>query len=102
MTNKRCILVCQHRSCLKNGSAEVLAAFQEAETPDMTVESSGCMGQCNTGPTVRILPDEIWYWRVNPSDVPAIIEQHLQGGKPVEAKLNRRIHMCWEAFSSSQ
>ncbi|HBE30309.1 MAG TPA: 2Fe-2S ferredoxin, partial [Cyanobacteria bacterium UBA11368] len=40
-----------------------------------------------SGPTVRIIPEETWYWQVKPNDVPAIIEQHLRGGKPVEAKL---------------
>jgi (2Fe-2S) ferredoxin len=99
MTNERCIFVCQHRSCLKNGSAKVLAAFQAENIPGVTVESSGCMGQCTTGPTVRVLPDEVWYWRVTPKDVPTIVEQHLKGGKPVDAKLNRRVHLSTEMFA---
>jgi (2Fe-2S) ferredoxin len=99
MTNERCIFVCQHRSCLNNGSAKVLEAFETADIPQTMVESSGCMGQCTTGPTVRVLPDEVWYWRVTPKDVPVIIEQHLKSGKPVEAKLNRRVHLSTEMFT---
>lgn len=89
----RCVLVCQHRSCLAAGSAEVLAAFKDAQVGGFTVTGTGCQGQCTSGATVRILPEETWYWRVKPSDVPIIVEQHLLGGKRVEAKLNSRIHM---------
>ncbi|MGL5065463.1 MAG: (2Fe-2S) ferredoxin domain-containing protein [Microcoleus sp.] len=87
-----CILVCQHQSCLRNGSAAVLAAFETEQIPGVSVKASGCQGQCNMGPTVRVVPEETWYCRVKPSDVPLIVEQHLKGGKPVEALLNPRIH----------
>lgn len=87
-------MVCQHRSCLLSGSAEVLVAFQSAEVPlGVTVVASECLGQCSSGPTVRIIPEETWYYRVHPDDVPVIVEQHLKGGKPIEDKLNPRIHM---------
>lgn len=88
-----CILVCQYQSCLRNGAAEVLAAFEAAEVPGISVQASGCQGQCSVGPTVRVIPEEIWYCRVKPSDVPLIVEQHIKGGKPVEALLNPRIHV---------
>ncbi|TAE52047.1 MAG: (2Fe-2S) ferredoxin domain-containing protein [Oscillatoriales cyanobacterium] len=76
----RCVLVCQYQSCLR-------------PVPGVKVEASSCQGQCNTGPTVRVTPDQIWYCRVKPSDVESIVEQHLKGGKPVEALFNPRIHM---------
>jgi (2Fe-2S) ferredoxin len=97
--NERCVLVCQHQTCLKNGSAKVLEAFGAVKIPGVQVEGSGCQGQCSSGPTVRILPEETWYWQVKPNDVPVIIEQDLRSGKPVEAKLNRRVHLSWEMFS---
>lgn len=89
----RCVLVCQHRSCLANGSEAVLAAFEAADLNDFMVMGTGCQGQCSSGPTVRIVPEEAWYCRVKPSDVPVIVEQHLLGGKRVEAKLHPRIHL---------
>lgn len=88
----RCVVVCQNTSCLRNGSAEVLQAFRDAKCSGVTVNPSGCLGQCSSGPTVRVSPDEIWYCRVKPTDVPVIVEQHLKGGEPVEAKLHPRIH----------
>jgi (2Fe-2S) ferredoxin len=91
ITNRQ-VLVCQHQSCQRHGSEAVLKAFEQHSVPGVTVECSGCQGQCNIGPTVRILPDETWYYRVQPEDVPRIVEQHLQQGQPVSDKLNPRIH----------
>ena len=90
---ERCVLVCQHKSCLAAGSAEVLAAFEKADVNGFKVMGARCQGQCSSSPTVRIVPEETWYCRVKPSDVPVIVEQHLKGGKPVEEKLHPRIHM---------
>lgn len=95
----RCVLVCQHQSCLKNGSANVLMAFKQLMVPGVLVDSSPCMGQCNIGPSVRITPDETWYYRVKPSDVPLIVSQHLQQGQPVEHLLNPRIHQKFSYYN---
>ncbi|MGB3510362.1 MAG: (2Fe-2S) ferredoxin domain-containing protein [Microcoleaceae cyanobacterium] len=93
-SGERSIFVCQNTSCQRNNSAEVLKVF-EAETKNLVgvkVEASGCLGQCSTGPTVKVTPDQIWYYRVKPNDVSVIVEQHLKGNKPVDAMLNPRIH----------
>lgn len=92
LTDKR-VLVCQHRSCLANHSDQVLAAFQAVDLSGYTVCGSSCLGQCSSGPTVQVLSDNTWYCRVQPTDVPLIVEQHLKGGEPVEALLNPRIHI---------
>ncbi|NEQ89149.1 MAG: (2Fe-2S) ferredoxin domain-containing protein [Moorea sp. SIO2I5] len=94
-TEKPCVLVCQYKSCLAVGSAEVLAAFEQADLSDFSVIGTICQGQCSSGPTVRIVPEETWYCRVKPQDVPVIVEEHLQGGKLVSAKLHPRIHMSF-------
>ncbi len=88
----RCVLICQHQSCQRQGSLAVLYAFQNLKIPGVTIEACGCQGQCNIGPTVRVTPDEVWYYRVKPPDVPRIVEQHLKHGEPVQDKLNPRIH----------
>lgn len=84
--------VCQYRNCLNGGSAEVLAAFQANPIPDVVVSGTGCLGQCSIGPTVRITPDELWYCRVKPEQVPVIVEEHLKHDRPVAAWLNPRFH----------
>lgn len=94
----RCVLICQHQSCQRQGSIAVLEAFQNVNLEGVTIEASGCLGQCNTGPTVRVMPDEIWYYRVKPEDVPLIVEQHLKQGEPVQDKLNPRIHPRYQYY----
>lgn len=90
----RCVMVCQHSSCLANGSAKVLLTFQLADLPlDTIVVPTGCQGQCSCGPTVRIIPEETWYCRVQPSDVTLIVEEHLKGGNQVQPKLHPRFHL---------
>lgn len=94
------VLICQYRSCLANGSAEVLAAFlanttladTTANAVDVSIVASDCQGQCNLGVTVRVLPDEIWYCRVRVQDVETIVTQHLQQGHPVEELMHPRMH----------
>jgi (2Fe-2S) ferredoxin len=91
--SKRCIIVCQHSSCKAFGSAKVLFTFQVANLPfDVAVIATGCQGQCGNGPIVRILPDDTWYCRVTPLDVPIIVEQHLNGGKWVQEKLHPKMN----------
>lgn len=86
----RTVLVCQNKTCRKQGAAAVLAAFQAQAAPDVEVASSGCLGQCGSGPMVLVLPDEVWYGRVRHDEVAAVVQRHLQGGKPIEAMRHTR------------
>lgn len=44
---------------------------------------SGCLDQCEHGPTVVVYPDAIWYGGVSEADVDEIVDTHLVGGVPV-------------------
>ncbi|ACK66431.1 2Fe-2S ferredoxin [Rippkaea orientalis PCC 8801] len=91
---RRSVMICQHSACKIEGAAKVFLAFHLANLPpDVVIMSTGCQGQCSSGPTVRILPEETWYCRVKPQDVTLIVEQHLRGGQPVKEKLHPRIHL---------
>jgi (2Fe-2S) ferredoxin len=68
-----CILICQNRTCRKQGSAGVLAAFQELAPASIPIESSGCLGQCGNGPMVLVLPVQTWYTFVHLQDVSTIL-----------------------------
>jgi len=57
---------------------------------------SGCLDQCEHGPTVVVYPDAVWYGRVTPADVEEIIESHIVNGKPVE-----RLMLPEECINSS-
>ena len=88
----RTVLVCQNRTCLKQGSARVLSAFQATPISQAEVVASQCLGQCGSGPMVRVLPDEVWYDRVSPEEVGAIVDRHLLKNKPVVAMLYSTFH----------
>lgn len=89
---QRFIQVCQYRSCQRFQSADVLAALKQHAHGDLMVSASSCLGQCGSGPTVRVAPDNVWYCRVRPRDVDVIIEQHIHQGKPIKRLLHPRFH----------
>jgi (2Fe-2S) ferredoxin len=91
-TGDRQVLVCQYVNCQANDSEAVLKAFQAENVENVEIVASGCQGQCNMGATVRVLPDDIWYCRIKPDQVPQIVRQHLQAGKPVAHLMHPRMH----------
>lgn len=86
------VRVCQNKSCRKQGAAKVLKAFQMLAPDDVLIEPSQCLGQCGNGAMVLILPDKIWYCRVLPEEVGAIVDRHLIHGQPIKAMLYRKFH----------
>lgn len=92
MADSSCVLICRDRTCKKQGSLAVIEAFQRLCPAEWTIVGSHCMGQCGNGPMVRIFPGDIWYWRVQPEEVNAIVERHLIAGKPVKAMLYPTVH----------
>ncbi|MEL6332917.1 MAG: (2Fe-2S) ferredoxin domain-containing protein, partial [Cyanobacteria bacterium J06626_26] len=89
---RRFIQVCQYRSCQRFNSAAVLKALKQHASPELMVAASSCLGQCGSGPTVRVVPDNVWYCRVRPQDADEICEQHINQGKPIKRLLHPRFH----------
>jgi len=48
--SSRRVLVCQNRTCRKQGAAKVLAAFEKLSPSEVEVVASSCLGQCGNGP----------------------------------------------------
>ncbi|MDJ1170964.1 (2Fe-2S) ferredoxin domain-containing protein [Roseofilum sp. BLCC_M154] len=86
------VRVCQHQSCRKLGATQVLEAFELYPVEGVEVIAVHCLGQCGNGPMVLVLPEEVWYCRVSPQEVPAVVERHLIGGNPVKGMLYRKFH----------
>ena len=78
-TVERTVLVCQNTVCRKQGSPKVLKALEAQVSEAVSVTGSGCLGQCGSGPTVLILPEQTWCLHVQPYLVPSVIKQHLEG-----------------------
>ena len=86
---KRTVLVCCGTGCIANGSLEVAEAlrlaFSETGISVVTVKETGCNGFCENGPIVRIMPDDIAYYKVRSADAPDIASS--LGGEPVSKLL---------------
>ncbi len=88
----RRVLVCQHRTCKKDGAAKVLATLQQQKIINVNVEACGCLGLCGSGSMVLVLPDNVYYWHVTPKKAQAIIETHLLGNVAIASMMHPRLH----------
>ncbi|HEV2172497.1 MAG TPA: (2Fe-2S) ferredoxin domain-containing protein [Nitrospira sp.] len=75
--------------CDPDGKAELQKLFKDKLKErglkgKVRANQSGCLDQCEHGPTVVVYPDAVWYGHVTPSDVDEIVDAHIVGGKPVE------------------
>ncbi len=70
-----------------------MSQFQAQDLPaGVEIQTVKCLGQCGSGPMVMILPQEIWYSQVQPSEVEVIVQQHLGKGEPVTEMLYPKFH----------
>ena len=88
------LLLCCGTGCLANGSAAVAQAIQEALTEfglqvelKVGLKRTGCNGFCENGPIVKVLPDDISYYKVKPSDCRELVQKTLIEGCVVERLL---------------
>ena len=93
------IFVCQNERaadnprgcCHARGSKDVLDCFKSTVKERgirarVEFDGSTCLDTCAWGPTVVIYPDNIWYGKVTPADVPAILDA-IDAGTVVERLL---------------
>jgi (2Fe-2S) ferredoxin len=78
-------------SCDPTGSEALQKAFKKALAERgvrrVRANKSGCLDQCEKGPSVVVYPDNVWYGKVTEADVAEIVEQHIIGGTPVQRLL---------------
>lgn len=94
---ERHVFVCTNRrppesprgSCAAKGSEDLVAAFKRELAAHglagtVRANASSCLDACEQGPSVVVYPEGVWYGRVTVEDVPEIVREHLEGGRPVE------------------
>lgn len=90
---KKKILVCCGTGCIASNSLEVYKKFNEklSNNPEILVETiikaTGCNGLCEKGPVVKIMPDDISYFKVSVDDVDEIIEKTIENGIAIDRLL---------------
>ncbi len=86
------VLICAGTGCVSSGSKKVQEKFETEITAkgladEVKVVETGCHGFCEMGPLVIVYPEGTFYVRVQPEDVPEIVENHLYKGRIVERLL---------------
>ena len=77
--------------CGAKGGGELLEKFREEVSrlglSLSAVLRNGCTRRHEEGPVVFVFPDDVWYTRVQPEDVPKIIRKHLAPTAPERSPL---------------
>jgi (2Fe-2S) ferredoxin len=76
-------------SCTSDGKSDLHTELQQLAkaaglAAKVRINKSGCLDQCEHGPTVVVYPEAVWYGRVQPADAAEIVSEHLVAGRPVE------------------
>ena len=86
---KRQILICGGAGCVSSNCAAIENAVKEelkiqGIDKDIKVHQTGCMGICALGPTMLVLPERIFYVKLNPDKTKEIVQSHLVNNSPIE------------------
>ncbi|MDR0448163.1 MAG: 4Fe-4S binding protein [Treponema sp.] len=89
--SERTLLICCGTGCIAGGAKKTADALEKAAEAMIKsgklkikvnlnggIKTTGCNGFCENGPIVRIMPDDISYYRVKPADAEEIIN-HIAG-----------------------
>ena len=83
------VLVCGGTACVSGGGDSVVEAFKQelaaaGLSEKVQVVVTGCLGFCEQGPIVKILPQVTFYVQIKPEDVKEIVSEHLVKGRVVQ------------------
>jgi len=92
MGYKQYILVCGGTACESNKGIALFNALKKAVEEnglvnDVQVVRTGCLGFCEKGPIVKVLPQDTFYVEVTPEDAAAIVKEHIVKGRVVSRLL---------------
>ncbi len=86
------MLVCKHKTCLKQGAKASLKALKRAlKERDLRervmITKVDCLDQCGRGPVMVVYPDGIWYGGVDEETAREIVTEHVEEGRAVEKRV---------------
>ena len=87
--NQLTIAICASTGCEALGAQEVLDALREELKKHglegkVNIRETGCLGFCEQGPRLVIYPQEVYYFKVQVADVPAIVSKTLLKNEVVQ------------------
>ena len=85
----RTLLFCSGSGCVSSNCGEVrdvlIAELEKAGlTSSVKLSVTGCIGICEVGPRMTVMPDGVFYCRLKPEDVKKIVKKHLIDNEIVE------------------
>ncbi|MCG3166045.1 MAG: Ferredoxin, 2Fe-2S [Bacteroidia bacterium] len=96
MKFKKHIFICtneraagERQSCGEKHGLELVAAFKKSLLDkglktQVRAQRAGCLDACESGPTLVVYPEGVYYRNVQLSDVEEIIQKHIVENTPVE------------------
>lgn len=91
---KKQLLVCCGTGCVANGSRVVMEELKKAAayygkdvSVEVLVKQTGCNGFCENGPIVKVMPDDVTYYKVKPEDADEIMAKLYTENEVVERLL---------------
>ena len=91
-TYRKEVIVCGGTGCMSSGNDKILENLQN-KVKELGLESeirivkTGCVGFCEKGPIVKIMPDNTFYAEVKPDDVDEIVAKDLIANETVKKLL---------------
>ena len=86
--------LCFGPTCSRFGPKELLSALEDEVRVQgledkVSIQLSACRQRCEQSPSLNVYPGPVFYNRLTPDAVRAIVRQHLSGGEPVAEWLFR-------------
>ncbi len=90
------LMLCGGTGCITTGSEKVRDALKDeiekkGLQDEISIVFTGCNGFCAKGPIMEVYPDEIFYEKLNPGDIPFLVEEHFIKGRPVEKFMHKDL-----------
>lgn len=83
------LMVCAGTGCVSAGSLEIKKVIEteinkRGLEKEVGIVLTGCNGLCAGGPVIAVYPEEIFYQKLKPEDIPHLVEEHFLKGRPVQ------------------
>jgi (2Fe-2S) ferredoxin len=100
--------ICTNLSSCAQHDAEKIQKYLKSRLQELGLHKeirankSGCLDGCAYSPVTVIYPEGIWYRLLTEDDAERVLQEHLIGGKPVEALMVRELNPNYPFQSHSE